>query len=70
MSRKLYDLCLTVLMVIAVFATTVWMVLEATSTPDVIFSYSTKQCIKVVNADGTAGDCNKLPKKFNHIWGK
>ncbi len=42
----------------------------ATSTPDVIFSYSTKQCVRVINADGTDGDCNHLPTRYNHIWGK
>lgn len=45
-------------------------VFKATDTPDVIFSYSTKKCVKVINADGTAGDCNHLPERYNHIWGK
>ena len=42
----------------------------ATDTPDVIFSYSSKQCVKVIYPDGTEGTCDKLPKKFNHIWGR
>lgn len=59
--------------VIAIFAITALMVyafMQLTGTPDVIFSYSTKKCVKVINADGTAGDCSKLPDKYNHIWGK
>lgn len=59
--------------VVAIFAITAFMVyafLEFTGTPDVIFSYSTKQCVKVINADGTDGDCNNLPERYTHIWGK
>lgn len=31
---------------------------------EVIFSYSTKECVKVINADGTLGDCSKLPENY------
>lgn len=51
-------------------AVIVWMFVQATDTPDVIFSYSSKQCVRVDYPDGTHGDCSKLPKKFNHIWGE
>lgn len=51
-------------------AVIVWMFIQATDTPDVIFSYSSKQCVRVDYPDGTHGDCSKLPKKFNHIWGE
>ena len=43
---------------------------KATSTPDVIFSWETKKCVRVINADGSAGDCNNLPDRYTHIWGK
>ena len=46
----------------------VWMFVQATDTPDVIFSYSSKQCVRVDYPDGTHGDCSKLPKRFNFIW--
>lgn len=45
-------------------------VFKATDIPDVIFSWETKQCVKVINADGSAGDCNNLPDRYTHIWGK
>lgn len=38
--------------------------------PDVVFSYSTKQCVSVTYIDGTAGDCSNLPKKYNFYWGR
>lgn len=51
-------------------AVVVWMFIQATDTPDVIFSYSSKQCVRVDYPDGSHGDCSKLPKKFNHVWGR
>ena len=51
-------------------AVVVWMFIQATDTPDVIFSYSSKQCVRVDYPDGTHGDCSKLPKKFNFVWGR
>ena len=37
---------------------------------EVIFSYSTKKCVKVINANGSLGDCSKLPKNYVFIWGE
>ena len=37
---------------------------------EVIFSYSTKECVKVINADGSSGDCSKLPKNYIFTWGE
>lgn len=51
-------------------AVIVWMFIQATDTPDVIFSYSSKQCVRVDYPDGTHGDCSKLPRKFNFVWGR
>ena len=51
-------------------AVIIWMFVQATDTPDVIFSYSSKECVRVDYPDGTHGDCSKLPKKFNFIWGR
>lgn len=36
--------------------------------PDVYTSYLTKECVKVVNADGTPGDCAKLPERYRNHW--
>lgn len=38
--------------------------------PEVIFSYSTKECVKVINADGSIGDCSKLPENYVFTWGE
>lgn len=35
---------------------------------EVIFSYSTKECVKVINADGSLGDCSKLPENYVFTW--
>ena len=51
-------------------AVIVWMFVQATDTPDVIFSYSSKECVRVDYPDGTHGDCSKLPEKFNFVWGR
>lgn len=37
---------------------------------EVIFSYTTKKCVKVINADGTLGNCSKLPKNYVFVWGE
>lgn len=67
---KITDLLLGLLVASALPAILSIAFFMATSTPDVVFSYSTKQCVKVINADGSAGDCKHLPEKYNHIWGK
>ena len=38
--------------------------------PEVIFSYSTKECVKVINADGSLGNCSKLPDNYIFTWGE
>ena len=42
--------------------------------PDVLVSYSTNECVEVVNyteADAIENyTCNNLPSKFNHVWVK
>ena len=45
----------------------------AMAIPDVIVSYSTNECVSVVNYDGmifSGGDydCGNLPSKYNHVW--
>ena len=37
---------------------------------EVIFSYSTKECVKVINADGSLGNCSKLPENYIFTWGE
>lgn len=37
---------------------------------EVIFSYTNKKCVKVINADGSTGDCSKLPENYIFTWGE
>ena len=41
---------------------------KALNTPEVEFSYSTKQCVRVVYMNGTITDCSKLPEKYDRVW--
>lgn len=36
--------------------------------PDVHKSWLTQECVRVVNADGSAGSCEKLPKQYHLVW--
>jgi hypothetical protein len=45
--------------------------LEALSLPDVWFSYSTDECVRVINyVEGENYSCENMPSKFNHVWVK
>lgn len=68
--NSIINFVLSTVAVLGFPAVIVWMFIQATDTPDVIFSYSSKQCVRVDYPDGSHGDCSKLPKKFNHIWGE
>ena len=39
----------------------------AVTHPDVYFSYSTQECVKVVNY-GTNYTCENLPSRYYHVW--
>ena len=41
---------------------------SALSMPDVYISYSTGECVKVVNYTDEQFDCSNYPSKFNHVW--
>lgn len=59
------------LLVFAIMNVTIYGLLWfATSRPEVVFSWETKKCIEVNYMDGTKGDCNNLPEKYDHVWGK
>lgn len=68
--NTLINFVLSTVAVLGFPAVIVWMFIQATDTPDVIFSYSSKECVRVDYPDGTHGDCSKLPRKFNFVWGK
>ena len=46
-------------------------VLVGASLPDVWFSHSTNECVKVLNyEEGDNYSCENLPKRFYHVWVK
>ena len=46
-------------------------IIEMMSIPDVHVSYSTNECVKVINyAYEHKYSCEDMPEKFNHIWVK
>lgn len=60
---------------LAVFAFTFVAIDYAFSIPDVTFSYSTNECVKVENYPGvlfgtTQYSCELMPNKYNHVWVK
>lgn len=47
----------------------VYLFLTMMSIPDVWFSYSTDECVKVVNYEKDHNySCENMPSKFNHVW--
>ena len=68
--NTLINFVLSTVAVLGFPAVIIWMFVQATDTPDVIFSYSSKECVRVDYPDGTHGDCSKLPRKFNFVWGR
>lgn len=70
MIDRVLDFVLGAVAALGVPAVLVWAFLVATDQPDVIFSYSSKQCVRVINPDGSDGSCASLPKKYNLIWGE
>ena len=41
---------------------------HALSIPDVHFSYSTGDCVEVINYTEEQFTCENMPEKFNHVW--
>lgn len=44
-------------------------IFDAFMLPDVWFSYSTGECVKVLNySDGDTYSCENMPSRFYHVW--
>ena len=48
----------------------IYLILRALDTPEVEFSWSTKQCVRVVYMDGKITNCDTLPNRYDIVWGK
>ena len=66
---KLVGSVISVAMVIGLVTGLLVAIDKAAALPDVHFSYSTNDCVKVVNYDDDDNySCENLPKKFYHVW--
>jgi hypothetical protein len=63
------DKILVTLMVAVSLFVLMFVFAKAASIPDVHVSYSTDECVKVINyVEGENYSCENLPSKFNHVW--
>lgn len=56
-----------VMFIVAICSTALSMALN---TPEVEFSWESKQCVRVVYMDGRTTDCKVLPRKYDKVWVK
>ena len=53
-----------------VWGIVIYLTLRALDTPEVEYSWSTKQCVRVVYMDGKTTNCDVLPDRFDKVWVK
>lgn len=64
-----FGVIFTVGMCIALVAVMGWAIYNSVMLPDVYYSYSTKECVRVENYMPDHNfDCDNLPFRFYHIW--
>lgn len=54
----------------AVAAGAVWAASSALNIPDMHVSYSTGECVDVINYADTTYSCERQPTRYNHVWVK
>jgi|TARA_B110000240_G_C13391329_1_gene406922 hypothetical protein len=55
---------------VAGFLAVGFMTVNAMMIPDVLVSYSSNHCTKVINYGDSNYSCENMPTKFNHVWVK
>ena len=55
-------------LLVSIVALAVLGVNYAMSIPDMEVSYSTGECVRVINYADTTYSCENQPQKYNHIW--
>lgn len=61
--------CLSVMILCALFMGILYAMVSASSMPDVHFSNSTKECVRVINYDERFDyNCSNYPDKYNLVW--
>ena len=68
MSDKVIQYVFATFSVIAVGMMFVIAIDKAAALPDVKFSYSTQECVEVVNYVDTAYTCDNMPPRYYHQW--
>ena len=64
---KIFAILGLIMLLLALCTTAISMALN---TPEVEYSWETKECKRVVYMDGTVTDCSVLPPKFDRVWVK
>lgn len=69
MSTKKYEFYINAAIGALAFGTIFCVLQVMSSIPDVYFSYSTDECVLVLNYhEDDNYSCDNLPTKFNHVW--
>lgn len=68
--KKVLNAVFMTVLVLALLVISTVALFRALDTPEVEFSWETKQCVRVVYMDGTITDCSVLPKKYDKVWVK
>jgi hypothetical protein len=64
------NLVINGVLLVSIVALAVLGVNSAMSVPDMHVSYTTGECVKVINYTDTNYSCENQPQKYNHIWVK
>lgn len=62
------NLLINGVLLVSIVALAVIGVNSAMSIPDMEVSYSTGECVSVINYADTEYSCENQPQKYNHIW--
>lgn len=68
--KKVLNTVFMIVLVLALLVISTVALCRALDTPEVEFSWETKQCVRVVYMDGRITDCSVLPKKYDRVWVK
>lgn len=68
--KKVLNAIFMTVLVLALLVISTVALCRALDTPEVEFSWETKQCVRVVYMDGRITDCSVLPKKYDRVWVK
>lgn len=63
--------CISVIIVCSLFMGIIYAMVNVAQMPDVHFSNSTGDCVRVINYDERFNyTCENYPDKYNHVWVK